>query len=101
VLFTSCIPTQDLIYEKDNSEKEMAISFVAKPYRLQTNDVLSINIKAIEISRYFLVLNEEILLNQQLDCILMVYGCDHGNIRMPVLGELNVIGFTLDEISEN
>jgi polysaccharide export outer membrane protein len=23
---------------------------------------------------------------------------DHGNIRMPVLGELNVIGFTLDEI---
>jgi hypothetical protein len=42
--------------QKDNSEKEMAISFVAKPYRLQTNDVLSINIKAIEISRYFLVL---------------------------------------------
>jgi polysaccharide export outer membrane protein len=23
---------------------------------------------------------------------------DHGNIRMPVLGELNVIGFTFDEI---
>jgi polysaccharide export outer membrane protein len=44
VLFTSCIPTQDLIYlQKDNSETEMAISaIVAKPYRLQTNDVLSI-----------------------------------------------------------
>jgi polysaccharide export outer membrane protein len=50
VLFTSCIPTQDLIYlQKDNSETEMAISaIVAKPYRLQTNDVLSINIKAID-----------------------------------------------------
>jgi polysaccharide export outer membrane protein len=34
VLFTSCIPTQDLIYlqKKDNSETEMAISaIVAKP----------------------------------------------------------------------
>jgi polysaccharide export outer membrane protein len=44
VLFTSCIPTQDLIYlQKDNSETEIGISaIVAKPYRLQTNDVLSI-----------------------------------------------------------
>ena len=25
---------------------------------------------------------------------------DHGNIRMPVLGELNVIGYTLDEVRQ-
>jgi hypothetical protein len=53
----------------------MAISaIVAKPYRLQTNDVLSINIKAIDpkLVAIFSTTNEEILVNQQLDCILMV-----------------------------
>jgi polysaccharide export outer membrane protein len=35
--------------KKDNSETEIGISaIVAKPYRLQTNDVLSISIKAID-----------------------------------------------------
>jgi polysaccharide export outer membrane protein len=51
VLFTSCISTQDLIYlqKKNGSEIENSISLVAsKPYRLQTNDVLSISIKAID-----------------------------------------------------
>jgi polysaccharide export outer membrane protein len=42
-------PRFNLPAKKDNSETEMAISaIVAKPYRLQTNDVLSINIKAID-----------------------------------------------------
>ncbi len=51
VLLSSCIPTQDLIYlqKKDNSPAETTISaVVSKPYRLQTNDVLSISIKAID-----------------------------------------------------
>ncbi|PKH67640.1 sugar transporter [Flavobacterium sp. ALD4] len=104
VLFTSCIPTQDLIYlqKKDNSQTEMAVSaIVAKPYRLQTNDVLSISIKAIDpkLVAIFSTTNEG-------DAGKSVAGLyfdgftvdDHGNIRMPVLGELNVIGFTLDEI---
>ena len=51
VLFTSCIPTKDLIYlqKKNNSREETTIAAVeSKPYRLQTNDVLSITIKAID-----------------------------------------------------
>jgi len=50
-LFTSCISTQDLIYlqKKNNSDGEIMIAAVeSKPYRLQTNDVLSITIKAID-----------------------------------------------------
>jgi hypothetical protein len=68
-------PRFNLPAKKDNSETEMAISaIVQKPYRLQTNDVLSINIKAIDpkLVAIFSTTNEEILVNQQLDCILMV-----------------------------
>jgi hypothetical protein len=62
--------------------------------------VLSINIKAIDpkLVAILVLQMREILLNQQLDCILMV-------LRLMIMGisgclsrELNVVGFTLDEI---
>ena len=49
VLFSSCTPTQDLIYlqKKDGNEPQSTVAAVeSKPYRLQINDVLSITIKA-------------------------------------------------------
>jgi hypothetical protein len=55
----------------------MAISaIVAKPYRLQTNDVLSINIKAIDpkLVAIFSTTNEEILLNQHWIVFWWFYG---------------------------
>jgi polysaccharide export outer membrane protein len=81
----------------------MAISAIAKAHRLQTNDVLSINIKAIDpkLVAIFSTTNEG---DAKSATGLYFDGFtvdDHGNIRMPVLGELNVIGFTLDEIREN
>ncbi|WP_016990569.1 polysaccharide biosynthesis/export family protein [Flavobacterium sp. ACAM 123] len=104
VLFTSCIPTQDLIYlqKKDNSETEIGISaIVSKPYRLQTNDVLSISIKAIDpkLVAIFSTTNQGDAGKSESGLYFDGFTVDdHGNIRMPVLGELNVIGFTLDEI---
>lgn len=47
IFFTSCVPTQDLIYlqDKNNSGAVPAIHpVVAKPYRIQINDVLSIKL---------------------------------------------------------
>jgi len=105
VFFTSCIPTQDLIYlqKKNGSEVETAISVVvSKPYRLQTNDVLSITIKAIDPKLVAIFSpTSEGGSSAKTDSGLYFDGFtvdDHGNIRIPVLGELNVIGFTLDEI---
>ncbi|MEZ7497328.1 polysaccharide biosynthesis/export family protein [Flavobacterium sp. Arc3] len=104
VLFTSCIPTQDLIYlqKKNNSETETGISaIVAKPYRLQTNDVLSISIKAIDpkLVAIFSTTNEGVTGKSESGLYFDGFTVDdHGNIRMPVLGEINVIGFTLEEI---
>ena len=49
LLFTSCIATNDLIYlQKKNGDQVASpiLTLASKPYRLQTNDVLSITIKA-------------------------------------------------------
>jgi polysaccharide export outer membrane protein len=105
VLFSSCIPTQDLIYlqKKNNSQEDTSIAVVElKPYRLQTNDVLSITIKAIDpkLVAIFSPSNEGGVGGKS-ESGLYFDGFtvdDHGNIRIPVLGELNVIGYTLDEI---
>ncbi|RTY71280.1 MULTISPECIES: polysaccharide biosynthesis/export family protein [unclassified Flavobacterium] len=105
VLLFSCIPTKDLIYlqKKDTSAQESTIAVVgSKPYRLQTNDVLSITIKAIDpkLVAIFSPISEVGSVGKS-ESALYFDGFtvdDHGNIRVPVLGELNVIGYTLDEI---
>jgi polysaccharide export outer membrane protein len=105
VLFSSCISTQDLIYlqKKDNSQDNLVITAIeSKPYRLQTNDVLSITIKAIDpkLVAIFSPSNDGGAGGKS-ESGLYFDGFtvdDHGNIRIPVLGELNVIGYTLDEI---
>ncbi|RTZ02907.1 sugar transporter [Flavobacterium sp. RSP49] len=105
VLLFSCIPTKDLIYlqKKDTSAQESTIAVVgSKPYRLQTNDVLSITIKAIDpkLVAIFSPTSEGGSVGKS-ESALYFDGFtvdDHGNIRVPVLGELNVIGYTLDEI---
>ncbi|MFV7234951.1 MULTISPECIES: polysaccharide biosynthesis/export family protein [Flavobacterium] len=105
VMVSSCIPTQDLIYlqKKNNSQEGTSISAVeSKPYRLQTNDVLSITIKAIDpkLAAIFSPTNEGVSGGKS-ESGLYFDGFtvdDHGNVRVPVLGELNVIGYTLDEI---
>ncbi|TDD75921.1 polysaccharide biosynthesis/export family protein [Flavobacterium caseinilyticum] len=104
VLFCSCIPTKDLIYlqKKDNSQTEATISAVeSKPYRLQTNDVLSITIKAIDpkLVAIFSTTNQGEAGKSESALYFDGFTVDdHGNIRVPVLGEINVIGYTLDEI---
>ncbi|PJJ10914.1 protein involved in gliding motility EpsA [Flavobacterium sp. 1] len=105
VLFTSCIPVKDLVYlqKKDNSSNENAITMVeSKPYRLQTHDVLSITIKASD-PKLVTIFNPTASgsPSSQSESGLYFDGFtvdDHGNIRIPVLGEMNVMGFTLEEV---
>lgn len=105
VLFASCIPVKDLVYlqKKDNSSNEGPVSMVeSKPYRLQTHDVLSITIKASDpklVSIFNPTANGSE--TDQSESGLYFDGFtvdDHGNIRIPVLGEMNVMGFTLEEV---
>ena len=104
VIFTSCVPSKDLIYlQKKNSDEINSVinPVMSKPYRVQTNDILSIKIKALDaklVEMFNAGSNEQ---GGQSEQTLYFEGYtvdDHGNIRIPVLGEVNVIGFTLEEI---
>lgn len=109
VIFTivcaSCVPTKDLIYlqNKDNEPQEGSIvsQVISKPYRLQVNDVVSITIKAIDQKLVAMFNPSETAVATKSDIGLYFDGYtvdDHGKIRIPVLGEVTVIGNTLDEV---
>jgi polysaccharide export outer membrane protein len=105
VLFSSCIPTKDLTYlqKKEGAETGAVIAEVeSKPYRIQTNDVLSITLKAIDpkLVAIFNPTNDSESTNKS-ESKLYFDGFtvdDHGNIRVPILGEINVIGYTIEEV---
>lgn len=105
ILFTSCVPTQDLVYlQKKGNSNENAINLVSlKPYRLQINDILSITVKAMD-SKLVDIFNQDANLQTSIsDQLLYLKGYsvdDHGNIRMPILGEINVLGSTVDEVRQ-
>jgi polysaccharide export outer membrane protein len=102
----SCIPNKDLIYLQNKNDKNESIEvnqFVGKPYRVQTNDILSISIKALD-QRLVDMFNPSTESEVAKSPTAMYFDgftvSDHGNIRIPVLGEVNVMGFTIDEITE-
>ncbi|MFH6987166.1 polysaccharide biosynthesis/export family protein [Flavobacterium collinsii] len=106
ILFTSCIPVKDLIYlqDKNNSgEQNNIVAVESRPYRLQVNDVLSIDIKAIDskLVSIFSTTDSASSGTAKSESGSYFNGFtvdDHGNIRMPILGEINVIGYTLEEV---
>ena len=104
VFLQSCIPIKDLVYLQNKSgiEIDTPISEVmSKPYRLQVNDVLSITIKADDpkLVTIFNPTNEGETDKGTSSLYFDGFTVDdHGNIRVPVLGEINAIGFTVEEL---
>lgn len=104
LMLQSCIPTHDLIYlqKKNTTEQQNNVNEIAtKPYRLQTNDVVAISIKAIDPKLVAIFSKTASAESSKSDTGLYFDGFtvdDHGTIRIPILGEINVIGYTLDEV---
>jgi polysaccharide export outer membrane protein len=104
IIFTSCVPTKDLIYlqDKGNTNNEVVTSSNQKPYRLQTNDILSITIKAIDpkLVEIFNRTGGQTTVNNSAESnYFNGYSVDdHGNIRLPILGDVNVLGYTTEEV---
>lgn len=103
ILVTSCIPKKDLIYlqDKKTSSNEVVTPSNQNPYRLQTNDILSITVKAIDSKLVGIFNSVEITtgsVNEQTAYFTGYSVDDHGNIRLPILGEMNVLGFTVEEV---
>jgi polysaccharide export outer membrane protein len=104
IVMSSCVPQKDLQYlqKKEGLDATQSVNAIAhKPYRVQTNDVLVINIKTSDqkLSTMFAMSeNPQALQNEQSIYFDGFTVDDHGNIRIPVLGEINVMGYMLEEI---
>lgn len=103
-LVTSCITNKDIVYLQEDKNVEndsMLAKEMVKPYRVQVGDILRIGVKALdkELTEIF---NPSDLGGQsqtQADLYFTGFTIDmHGNIEFPILGEINVLGLTLDEV---
>ncbi len=107
LLVTSCIPSKDVIYfQGDVSNKENIKRINNIPYKLQIDDILDIQISSSDSE-----LTESFQKSQtgnvgglgggqgQGAGYFSGYSIDsYGNIRLPVLGEINVLGYTTTEV---
>lgn len=102
---TSCISTKDLTYLQANetaADSILSIERLQKPYRIQVNDLLSIRVKALdqELVGMFNPINHQNA-NATGEERMYYDGFTvdlHGNIRVPTLGEINVMGYTVEEV---
>jgi len=106
--FQSCISTKQLTYLQEGEtagDSLLPLRKMQEPYRLQVNDLLSIRVKALD--------QETVgIFNPIGDASLNATGEErlyndgfvvdpHGNIRIPSLGEIEVLGYTLEEVRQD
>ena len=101
ILF-SCVSCKDLIYLQGNPIQKKELKRINDiPYKLQVDDLLNINIKSNE-EKLVAIFNKQNSGNQNYSIengYLSDYSIDiYGNIRMPILGTINVLGYTTTEV---
>jgi polysaccharide export outer membrane protein len=107
VLATSCISQKDTVYlqnENGKTDTSQTILEKHKPYRIQINDILNIRVKSLD--------QEGVqIFNPIGDKNLNATGAErayfdgftvdlHGEIRIPTLGKISVLGYTTEEIEQ-
>ncbi len=107
VIMSSCVPYKNTVYLQNQAtatDSTMQIIEKQKPYRIQINDILNIRVKALDQDNVA-------ILNPIGDDNLNASGSErayfdgftvdaHGNIRVPTLGMINVLGYTTEEIEK-
>jgi len=107
ILSTSCIPHKDIVYlqEKETpSDSTQVMVEQQKPYRVQINDILNIRVKALD-QETVSILNPAGEENLNADSAERAYFDGftvdmHGNVRIPTLGKINVLGYTCEDIEK-
>ena len=107
ILLSSCITNKDVVYLQDKGtpiNDSLIVKELSKPYRAQINDILSISVKATDenikklVSLFNPVEGADRSQGQQ-DLYFNGFTVDlHGNIEFPILGDVGVLGFTMNEI---
>ncbi len=104
-LLTSCIPHKDIVYLQNKNTATDSLQMMVemqKPYRIQINDILNVRIKVLDQKDATIFnpigegnLNASAAERAYFDGFTVDL---HGNIRIPELGYINVLGFTTEEI---
>ena len=109
IIISSCIPHKDTIYlqNKESSSNDTIpnnLSEVQKPYRVQIDDILNIRIKVLDQDNVQIFnpigdgnLNASSAERAYFDGFTVDL---HGNIRIPSFGQLNVLGYSTEEIEK-
>lgn len=104
--FTSCIPTKDLIYLQGDKDSQSPVvnALAEKPYRLHAHDMLAITINASEKELLDIFKTSEDARTNMNSEIMLYFNSyivdEHGNIRLPILNEVNVLGYTIEEVQK-
>lgn len=107
VLSTSCIPQKDIVYlqnKNTTTDSTQVMLELQKPYRVQINDILNIRLKVLD-QENAIIFNPvgEVSLNATSAERAYFDGFTvdlHGNIRIPSMGKVNVLGYNTEEIEE-
>ena len=107
IISASCIPLKKQVYfQGEISESDSIRKLQDEPYRLQVNDMLSIQIKSSDQKLVELFSQNQTVTGggnmfSEENLYFTTYSIDrHGNIRLPYLGEINVLGYTTPEVQE-
>ena len=108
VCFFSCVSTEQLTYLQEKGVAYDTIVSVRKkkePYRLQLNDLLSIRIKTLDqetVGMFNPISDAGSQATGELRLYYDGFVVDvHGNVRIPTLGEVSVLGNTVEEVRED
>lgn len=102
--FCSCIPSKDLVYLQGEPLSKKEIHRMNKtPYKLQVNDIIIIDIKAADNNLVALFNKKQSNGGNQQSQDGGGYFSgftvdEHGNIRVPHIGDINVLGYTTKEV---
>lgn len=96
----SCVPSKDIIYLQGEPIAKKEIKRINNiPYKLQVDDILNIDIKSNDESLVSVFKKQSGEGNSGGEGYFSGYSIDsYGNIRMPTLGEINVLGYTELEV---
>lgn len=105
ILSTSCIPHKDTVYLQNKNtaiDSTQVMVEQQRPYRVQINDILNIRIKVLDqqnVTIFNPVGEGNLDASGPERAYFDGFTVDvHGNIRIPTLGKINVLGYTAEEI---
>jgi len=105
-IVSSCVPNKNLVYlQGDPISNKQIRKLNNEPYKLRVNDIIHIDIKSTNDKLVSFFRKKEGAGNNNMNGqnsaqgFFNGYTVDrHGNVRLPYLGEINVLGYTTKEV---